>query len=207
VDLADPVDRTELINYMELSATSELERDIRPEVAALAGDFEGLVRLYRPKVFRFALVSLRDLDAAESVTQDCFLRAYQSSSRFRQDCSIQTWLMQIALNLIRDQIRNRRFQFWRKASLTAQPLDVAGQRIADGTRSPEAQALLNEQVTAVWEAAAKLPERQRTVFLLRFVEDMDLLEIASVTGMKEGTVKTHLFRAMRAVRVRLGGMA
>jgi RNA polymerase sigma-70 factor (ECF subfamily) len=62
-------------------------------------------------------------------------------------------------------------------------------------------------VAAVWEAAAKLPERQRTVFLLRFVEDMDLLEIAYATGMKEGTVKTHLFRAMRAVRTRLGGTA
>jgi RNA polymerase sigma-70 factor (ECF subfamily) len=62
-------------------------------------------------------------------------------------------------------------------------------------------------VAAVWEAAAKLPERQRTVFLLRFVEDMDLLEIAYATGIKEGTVKAHLFRAMRAVRVRLGGVA
>jgi RNA polymerase sigma-70 factor, ECF subfamily len=192
---------------MELSATSELERTIRPDVAALAGDFEALVRLYRPKVFRFALVSLRDLDAAESITQDCFLRAYQSSGRFRQDCSLQTWLMQIAVNLIRDHIRNRRFQFWRRASLTAKPADVAGHTIADRARSPEAQALLNEQVAAVWEAAAKLPERQRTVFLLRFVEDMDLLEIAHATGMKEGTVKTHLFRAMRAVRVRLGGTA
>ena len=99
---------------------------IRPDVAALAGDFEALVRLYRPKVFRFALASLRDLDAAETVTQDCFLRAYQARERFRQDCSMHTWLMQIAVNLIRDHTRNRRFQFWRRASLTAKPVDVAG---------------------------------------------------------------------------------
>jgi RNA polymerase sigma-70 factor (ECF subfamily) len=191
---------------MQLSATSELERAIRPDVA-VAPDFESLVRLYRPKVFRFALASLRDLDAAETVTQDCFLRAYQARDRFRQDCGMQTWLMQIAVNLIRDQIRNRRFQFWRRASLTAQPADVAGQRMADRALSPEAQALINERVAAIWEAAGKLPERQRTVFLLRFVEDMDLLEIAYATGMKEGTVKTHLFRATRAVRVRLGGTA
>ena len=56
---------------------------------------------------------------------------------------------------------------------------------------------------AIWKAAASLSERQRTVFLLRFVEDMDLLEIAAVTGMKEGTVKTHLFRAVQAVRLGL----
>ena len=176
--------------------------------ADVAQDFETLVRLYRPKVFRFALASLRDVDAAETVTQDCFLRAYQASGRFRQDCSMQTWLMQIAVNLVRDHCRNRRFQFWKRASLTAaQPADAAGRSIADGARSPEAQALLKERVAAIWEAAGKLPERQRTVFLLRFVEDMDLMEIACATGMKEGTVKTHLFRALRAVRARLGGTA
>lgn len=192
---------------MELSATSELESDISTDVVALAGDFEALVRLYRPKVFRFALASLRDLDAAESVTQDCFLRAYQSSGSFRRDCSLQTWLMQIAVNLIRDQTRSRRFQFWRRASLTARPLDLASQGIADGARSPEAQALLNERVAAIWQAAGELPERQQAVFLLRFVEDMDLLEIARATGMKEGTVKTHLHRALHKVRERMGGTA
>ncbi len=189
---------------MQLSATSELERGIRPDVAAFAGDFETLVQLYRPKVFRFALASLRDLDAAETVTQDCFLRAYQARERFRQDCSMHTWLMRIAVNLIRDHIRNRRFQFWRRTSLRATPADAAGHAIPDRARSPEAQALLNERVAAIWTAAERLPEKQRTVFLLRFVEDLDLLEIAAATGMKEGTVKTHLFRALRAVRERLG---
>jgi RNA polymerase sigma-70 factor (ECF subfamily) len=192
---------------MELSATSELENATGPDVAGIAGDFEALVRLYRPKVFRFALASLRDLDAAETVTQDCFLRAYHARQAFRQECSLQTWLMQIAVNLIRDHLRSRRFQFWRRARLTAEPVESAGYRIVDGARSPEAQALLNEKVAAIWESAGKLPERQRTVFLLRFVEDMDLLDIARVTGMKEGTVKTHLFRALRTLRERLGGIA
>jgi RNA polymerase sigma-70 factor, ECF subfamily len=189
---------------MQLSATSELEPAIGPEVAVLPGEFEALVRLYRPKVFRFALASLCDLDAAETVTQDCFLRAYQARERFRRDCSMHTWLMQIVVNLIRDHIRNRRFQFWRRARLTSKPVDAAEYAIADGARSPEAQALLKELVAAIWSAAERLPAKQRTVFLLRFVEDMDLLEIAVATGMKEGTVKTHLFRALRAVRERLG---
>ena len=117
---------------------------------------------------------------------------------------MQTWLMQIAVNLIRDHARNRRFQFWRRASLSAKPADIAGRTIADHARSPEAQALLQERVAAIWTAAERLPEKQRTVFLLRFVEDMDLLEIAVATGMKEGTVKTHLFRALRAVRENIG---
>lgn len=208
--LAAWADRTKLNRAnMQLSATSglatsELESPIRSDLAALAGDFEALVRLYRPKVYRFALASLRDLDAAETVTQDCFLRAYQARDRFRQDCSVHTWLMQIAVNLIRDHSRNVRFQFWRRASRTAKSLDVASLSIADRAQSPEAQALLTERVAAIWAAAERLPEKQRTVFLLRFVEDLDLLEITAVTGMKEGTVKTHLVRALRAVRERLG---
>ncbi len=185
-------------------ATSELKRRVGTDVATLAGDFEALVRLYRPRVFRFALASLRDLDAAETVTQDCFLRAYQARERFREDCSLHTWLMQIAVNLIRDHTRNRRFQFWRRLSQMEKPAEGARRAIADRGRSPEALALINERVAAIWTAAERLPEKQRTVFLLRFVEDMDLLEIAAATGMKEGTVKTHLFRALRAVRERLG---
>lgn len=186
-----------------------LETDAGPDIGAypgavFPGDFEALVQYYRPRVFRFALACLRDPDAAETVTQDCFLRAYQARGSFRQDCSVQTWLMQIAVNLVRDQTRSRRFQFWRRANRRALPVDAAGVSIADLGRSPEAQALLRERVAAIWAAADRLPDKQRTVFLLRFVEDMDLLEIAVATGMKEGTVKTHLFRALRAVRQQMG---
>jgi RNA polymerase sigma-70 factor (ECF subfamily) len=56
----------------------------------------------------------------------------------------------------------------------------------------------------VWTAAELLSARQRTVFLLRFVEDMDILEIAASTGMKEGTVKKHLFRALQSLRLKMG---
>jgi RNA polymerase sigma-70 factor (ECF subfamily) len=167
-------------------------------------DLDTLVRLHWPRVFRFALACLRDQDAAGSVAQDCFLRAYRSRERFRGDCSIQSWLMRIAVNLIRDHARNRRLQFWKRAQASAVDLEAVSQWIPDGGASPESAALAKEQLAAVWSAAGRLSERQRTVFLLRFVEDMDLLEIAAATGMKEGTVKIHLFRALQAVRERIG---
>ena len=81
----------------------------------------------------------------------------------------------------------------------------AGDFVSDGRSSPESAAAAKQRLEAVWRAMEGLPEQQRTVFLLRFVEDMDLLEIASATGLKEGTVKTHLFRALQAVRGKLGG--
>jgi RNA polymerase sigma-70 factor (ECF subfamily) len=167
-------------------------------------DFDAVVRLYWLKVFRFALASLRDRHAAESLAQDCFFKAYQARRGFRGDSSVATWLMQIAVNLVRDHGRNRRLQFWKRARQTGVDLNTAGRSIPDGGASPEGAALAKEQVEAVWAATEHLSERQRTVFLLRFVEDMDLLEIAAATGMKEGTVKVHLFRALQAVRERVG---
>lgn len=175
--------------------------------ASETGDFDATVRLHWPAVFRFVLASVRDRDAAGSLTQDCFLRAYRARERFRGDCAVRTWLMRIAVNLVRDYARNRRLQFWRRMRESAADMDSARQWIPDRDLSPEARASVKEQLQAVWEAAGRLPGRQRTVFLLRFVEDMDLLEIAAATGMKEGTVKVHLFRALQAVRERMGRAA
>ncbi|MBV9227020.1 MAG: RNA polymerase sigma factor [Acidobacteriaceae bacterium] len=191
---------------MECAATSSL-MSIADHVAADIGDLDSILRLYRSKVFRFILASLRDTDAAETLTQDCFLKAYQARDRFRHECSLDTWLMQIAVNLVRDYSRNRRFQFWKRTQVLAKPVQGVQDWLSDGQRSPEASAVLKEEVQAIWSAAEHLPQKQRTVFLLRFVEDMDLLEIATATGMKEGTVKTHLFRALQAVRERVGGRA
>jgi len=169
-------------------------------------DFDAVVRLYWPKVFRFALASLRDRDAAQTLAQDCFFKAYKARGSFRGDASLSTWLMQIAVNLVRDHARDRRLQFWKRARQTGVDLDIASRWMADGGASPEVTAQEKERVRAVWAATAGLSERQRTVFVLRFVEDMELLEIAAATGLKEGTVKIHLFRALQAVRERVGGM-
>ena len=167
-------------------------------------DFDSLVRVHRPRIFRFIVASLRDRESAENLTQDCFVKAYEAREQFRGTASAGTWLMQIAANLIRDHEGSNRLKFWRRnLSHGINAADI-GNWISDRQQSPEALALAREQVAAVWSAVARLPERQRTVFLLRFVEDMDLLEIAAVTGMKEGTVKTHLFRALRTVRARIG---
>ena len=171
-------------------------------IASAAADFEAIFRAYRSRIFRFVFASLRDDDAADSVTQDCFFHAFRAWSAFRRECSLDTWLMRIAINLVRDYHRNRRWQFWKRTHEHSEAWEAA--RLAGPTHSPEAQLLLREQVEAVWQAVGKLPERQRTVFLLRFVEEMDLLDIAAATGMREGTVKAHLFTALRTVRKRMG---
>jgi RNA polymerase sigma-70 factor (ECF subfamily) len=188
---------------MECLATSPLMADTTLHSAATR-DFDSIVQQYRPRVFRFILASLRDGDVADTLTQDCFFKAYQALEDFQGKCSMETWLLKIAVNLVRDHARSRRLQFWKRAQATARPVEDMEHKLSDKRQSAEANIVVNEQVRAVWIAAGKLPERQRTVFLLRFVEDMDLLEIAAATGLKEGTVKTHLFRALQTVREQIG---
>ena len=166
-------------------------------------DFDRVVQLYRPVVFRFILASLRDHDDAETLTQDCFLRAYRSRHGFRGDSSLNTWLMTIAVNLVRDNARNRRFQFWRNTQRAAVDSALIAEWLPDRRISPEQKALINEQVQAVWNATASLSDKQKTVFLLRFVEDLDILEISEATGLSESAVNVHLFRAVRAIRRRV----
>jgi RNA polymerase sigma-70 factor (ECF subfamily) len=167
-------------------------------------DFDRVVRIYWPKIFRFVLASVRDQETAETVTQDCFWKAYRSRHRFRGDSSVNTWLMHIAVNLVRDFGRNRRFKFWRRAFASSIDAGSISDWVPDRHMSPEAKAVITEQVNAVWAATSNLSQRQRTVFLLRFVEDMDLLEIAAATGLTEGAVKVHLFRALKSVRKQIG---
>ena len=68
-------------------------------------DIDGLVQTYRPRVLAFALYRLRDIDLAETVTQECFMRAFEKRHLFRGDCSVSTWLLAIVANLIRDQLK------------------------------------------------------------------------------------------------------
>jgi len=116
-----------------------------------------------------------------------------------------TWLMRIAINLQKDHWRNRRMQFWRTTRTNSVDLDEASDWLPSGESSIEQQLLARERVSQVWKAVKGLSERQRTVFLLRYVEEQELSEIAAATGLSEGTVKAHLSRAVARVRLELGG--
>jgi RNA polymerase sigma-70 factor (ECF subfamily) len=168
-----------------------------------AEEFSAVVTRHRPQIFRFLLSSTRDPDLSETLTQECFLKAHRNWTSFRGESSAMTWLMRIAINLQKDHWRNRRMQFWRQTQTRAVNLDEASDWLPSGERSAEQQLLAKERVRQVSQAVEGLSERQRTVFLLRYVEEMELSEIARATGLNEGTVKAHLSRALARVRTEL----
>lgn len=177
----------------------------RRERGAAAQDFSTVVLTHRLQIFRFLLASTRDVDLAETLTQECFLKAHRNWDSFRGDSSAMTWLMRIAINLQKDHWRNRRMQFWRHTQTNAVDLDAASEWLPSGERSADQQMIAREQVGQVWKAVERLSPRQKSVFLLRYIEDLDLSEIALATGLSEGTIKAHLSRALVKVRAELKG--
>jgi RNA polymerase sigma-70 factor (ECF subfamily) len=165
-------------------------------------DIDTLHALHGQRIFRFLLSSTRDRDVAETLMQETFLRAWTARDQFRGDCSAVTWLTRIALNLVRDHTRTNRFRFWQKVSRTAIQADDLAAHLPHQASSSESSLIAHQQLALVWETVGQLSERQRTVFLLRFVEELDLADIAEVTGLPISTVKTHLYRALGTIRQR-----
>jgi RNA polymerase sigma-70 factor, ECF subfamily len=165
--------------------------------------FSKIAEQNMPVIFRFLLASLRDPDLAQTLTQECFLRAYRSRATFRGESSVKTWLMRIAINLQKDYWRNRRIQFWRETRANAVDVDLVSDHLPSAERSPEAQLLAREQVARIWKIVPCLSVRERSVFLLRYVEELELKEIGNCTGLKIGAVKVYLARALAKMRAAL----
>ncbi|MFZ0273837.1 MAG: sigma-70 family RNA polymerase sigma factor [Acidobacteriaceae bacterium] len=189
---------------MEEIAGNELAIEKREQAMLELADFDEVVRVYRPRILRFLLSSLTDRDAAESLTQECFLKAWSARHQFRGDSSLSTWLTRIAVNLMRDHLRSRSLRFWQKTRGASLDVMDISDWVPDGRGSPESLALARDRVAAVWRAVNDLSAQQRSVFVLRFVEELELEEIANTIGMNLSTVKSHLYRALAIIRERMG---
>src|ERR1039457_2259318 len=110
------------------TALEQMTMATADEIAAL--EFSSVAASHRPQIFRFLLASTRDVDLAETLTQECFLKAHRNWSSFRGDSSAMTWLMRIAINLQKDHWRNRRMQFWRQTQTNSVELDEASEWLA-----------------------------------------------------------------------------
>jgi RNA polymerase sigma-70 factor (ECF subfamily) len=173
-----------------------------PARATPLDDLAAVVAAYQPRVYRFLLATLRDRDAAETLTQETFLRAWSARASFRSDCAVSTWLIRIALNLARDHTRTGRFRFWKHLATSAVDVSEIAASLPNRDATAESNLIAQQQVAEIWQTVGTLSPRQRTVFLLRFLEEMEIPDIAQVTGLPIGTVKSHLYRALNIVRAR-----
>jgi len=187
--------------HLETVLTSPLSAAAaQPAQAISSARFDEIIRQHQRRVYRIILLLVKDADAADTLTQECFLRAYRNRNSFRRECTIETWLLRIAVNLVRDHGKNRRLSFWRKLVGLEENEASLYERAATPQPSAERILLAREELDAVWTAAASLSQQQRAVFLLRFAEEMSLADIAEVLGLKVGSVKAQLSRGLGKVR-------
>lgn len=170
---------------------------------ALAGEldaFNRLVTLYQDYLFAMVVRSLNDREAAADAVQEAFFSAYRNLARFRGD-SFRSWLTRIALNAATDILRSRKR---RPADPYPEWEDDAWQPPADESEGPERTAILRSRSRALREALAQVTEDQRNAILLYDVQGYDYQEIAEMTGVSLGTVKSRIHRGRLALRDLLG---
>lgn len=175
-----------------------MENERRLIQRARAGDqtaFESLVRLHQRMVYGLALSLTRSHQDAEEITQTVFLKTWRGLDRFRGEASLSTWLYRLTRNACTDLSRQNRK---RQEDLSLE--DPALAALSDRSPLPQETAEQRERRKALLTALEKLPEDSRTVLLLREVEGLSYQEIAQTLGLSQGTVKSRLSRARRALR-------
>jgi RNA polymerase sigma-70 factor (ECF subfamily) len=158
--------------------------------------FELFFERYRRNVYRTSFGLLGDRCAAEEVLLDTFARAYRHRATLRLDVSPLPWLNRVAMNLGYSRHARRR--------LPTQGIDDAvAATLRDGSMQPEARAEQAELQQAVRRGIAALPEKQRSVVVLYYLQEMSLQETATSLGVALGTVKSRLHYAIQALRLHL----
>jgi RNA polymerase sigma-70 factor, ECF subfamily len=156
-------------------------------------DHEAIFRAYRGRILGLCRLMLRDNEEAEDVSQEVFLRALEHLRTGEPPVVMEAWLVRVAVNACRDRQRSGWWKYLRKHA----DLDGISPPL---TGSSETEALARERQAHIWQHLHRLKSQQRNVFVLRYVEGWSTAEVALALDLTEGSVKTHLFRAVRHLR-------
>ena len=162
--------------------------------------FSRLIDNYKNMVYNLAYRMSNNPHEAEDISQEAFLRAYQSLARFNPSYKFSTWLYQITLNIIRDKFKRKEIDY---VSLDT-PVETDDSEFfpqpADFTNNPEQIITQKENIQAIQQAILSLPLKYREVLVLRHLQDLSYIEIANILKLPQGTVKIRLYRAREQLR-------
>lgn len=164
---------------------------------------EPLMARHYARLYRIALAYVRQPDDALDVAQEAFVKAFQHARDWREGAEPGAWLTRIAVNQAIDRWRRGRRRLAAEEPLGEDDRDLD---LEAGEPSPERRLLGRELRERLERALRGMPERQRAVFVLRHYEELPLEEIGRTLGMKLGTVKSNLHRALLHLRRRLAGV-
>jgi RNA polymerase sigma-70 factor (ECF subfamily) len=171
--------------------------------------FNEVVRLHGDKVFNLVLRMVGTRAEAEDIAQEVFVTVFKSIDSFRGDAKFTTWLLRIAANHSKNRIkylaRRRSDRNGLDGATEAQLADQGKAPVQGHIDAPDAILEAAELETIMQEAIATLDEEHRLLVVLRDIEEMSYEEIAQITGLPEGTVKSRLHRARMALKEQMQG--
>ena len=179
--------------------TTGLAEDAGRLRAIAQGDMhalEALFRKYQASVYQTALGVTRDPQVAEEVLQDTFYRLYRYAGRLDGSLPLAPWLYRVSINLCYNRLKSLR-------AWTDSFHELAERLFSPSSTSPERTAERNELQALVQAALGTLDAKHRVVLVLYYLHDYAVNEIAEITGVPEGTVKSRLFHARKLLRQHL----
>lgn len=189
--------RTPIDQKEQQKAESRAE-DSRLIQAALAGDdasYKKLMKKYHDAIYNFIYRMIHDKQQVEDLTQEAFIKAFQSLASFNEEYAFSTWLYKIATNNSIDYIRKRKLHTYS----IDKPIDAKDSEysfeLPDETYETDQEMISDQRAKMLNEAIAKLPEKYHKVIRLRHVDERSYEEIAVMLKLPIGTVKAHIFRA------------
>ena len=192
----------DMIPSVQVQATSGEEALIGRVKNGDSDAFFELVRPYERAVFLAALSLVKNDADAEDVAQEAILKAFKNLARFRQEAKFSTWLIQIAINEAKMKLRKDSRHLYESIEdgRLGDDGDYAPQDFADWREIPSEALEQKELRNALTKALDSLPEKYRTVLILRDVQHLSITETAQVLGLSEANVKTRLSRARLQMR-------
>jgi RNA polymerase sigma-70 factor (ECF subfamily) len=177
--------------------------DLKIIESCLLGNTQAFSRLidnYKSMVYNLAYRMSNNPHEAEDISQEAFMRAYQSLAHFNPSFKFSTWLYQITLNIVRDKYKKKEIDY---VSLDT-PIKTDDSEFysqpADSTNNPEQIMAQKEDAQAIQQAIYSLPLKYREVIVLRHLQDLSYIEISNILKLPQGTVKVHLYRARERLR-------
>lgn len=173
--------------------------------------FEIIFNKYKQKVFSLIYHIVKNVETAEDLTQEVFLRVYKSYKRFRQESHIYSWIYKIAMNLALEKIRNEKRKMKRMGevvSLDKTVIDEDGQempqQISDTTDTNPLEVLEKEEThKLITYEIESLPEKYRRIIILREIENLSYEEISKILNTSIDVIGVQLIRAREMLKERL----
>ncbi len=162
--------------------------------------FDELTNLYKDAVFSVVYRMVRDRYKAEDLTQEAFIKAFNSITSFNEEYAFSTWLFKIATNNCIDYFRKRKLQTYSMDQTIRYKDDEIHQEYADNEPIADSIIIAREKSKIIRNAIEQLPEKYRTAIVLRHQEEKSYEEIAEILDIPLGTVKARIFRARELLK-------